>query len=92
MKNLGPACEADLNAAGIMTADQLAEAGVEGAFLRLLEARVSLGKPTHGCNAMYLYALHGAIHDVALAEVPELDKERYKAFTAELREAGAFEP
>ena len=90
MKNLGPACEVDLNAAGIMTAGQLITEGAEGAFLKLLESRVSQGKPTHGCNAMYLYALYGAIHDIGATEVPEQEKVRFKAFTAELRQAGAF--
>ena len=32
-RNLGPACERDLNAAGISTVAQLMQVGIEGAFL-----------------------------------------------------------
>jgi len=33
MRNLGPACARDLNAAGILTAEELKQVGIEGAFL-----------------------------------------------------------
>ena len=37
IKNLGPAVETELNAAGIMTAEQLREIGADAAYKRLLE-------------------------------------------------------
>jgi hypothetical protein len=90
LRNLGPACAADLNAVGIFTAADLVEAGVEGAFLRLLQGRVARGLSTHGCNAAYLYALYGAIHDCDWREVPEAEKAKFKAWTAAIRASGTF--
>ena len=90
MRNLGPACERDLNDAGIFTADQLISAGVVDAFLRMLEARSRRGRSAKACNAAYLYALYGAIHDVDWCAVPDSVKAEYKSFTAELRESGEF--
>lgn len=92
MRNLGPACEDDLNAAGIFTAQDLLDAGIEAAFIRLLQGRVARGFSTHGCNAAYLYALHGAIHDCDWRDVPEAKKSEYKKWTAEIRAAGTFTP
>lgn len=37
IKNLGPAMEAEFNAAGIMTAEQLRDLGADTAYARLLE-------------------------------------------------------
>ena len=37
IKNLGPAMEAEFNAAGIQTAEQLREMGADAAYARLLE-------------------------------------------------------
>lgn len=92
MRNLGPACEQDLNAAGILIAQDLIDAGIEAAFIRLLQGRVARGLSTHGCNAVYLYALHGAIHDCDWRDVPEAKKSEYKKWTAEIRAAGTFTP
>ena len=90
MRNLGPACEADLNAVGITKASQVIELGVEDTFIKMLLGRKRDGRSAKCCNAAYLYAIHGAIHDVDWRDVPDSMKEHYKAFAAELRESGQF--
>lgn len=90
MRNLGPACEQDLNAAGITNAEQLIELGAEEAFVQMMIARKKHGLSTKCCNAVYLYALHGAIHDIDWRELPESKKSEFKEFTAELRQSGQF--
>ncbi|MFK7734854.1 MAG: TfoX/Sxy family DNA transformation protein [Pirellulaceae bacterium] len=90
MRNLGPACERDLAAAGIHTATQLKELGPEEAFVRMLVGRRKTGRPTKCCNAAYLYAIHGAIHDCDWRELSEKQKRDYKAFTSELRSSRQF--
>jgi len=90
MRNLGPACEADMNAAGIFTAGQLAELGDVAAFLKMLEGRQVRGTSAACCNAAYLYAIYGAIHDVDWRAVPDKKKAEFKSLTAELRESGRF--
>lgn len=90
MRNLGPACEQDLNAVGIMTADDVKRLGPEGTFIRMLRGRVQLGRATLSCNAIYLYAIHGAIHEMDWRDLPVKTKEKYKSFTAQLRESGQF--
>ncbi len=90
MRNLGPACERDLNAAGIFTAQDLLDAGIELAFIKLLQGRVARGLSTFGCNAAYLYAMYGAVHDLDWRNVPAAKKLEFKKWTAELRESGEF--
>lgn len=90
MRNLGPACETDFNAVGVRTADQLKKLGPEGAFIKMLMGRKKIGRSAKCCNAAYLYAIHGAIHDIDWRALPEKKKAEYKAFTAELRESGQF--
>lgn len=90
MRNLGPACEQDLNAVGILTAQDLIELGPEGAFIKLLQGRVKRGVGAKCCNAAYLYAIYGAIHNVDWREIPEKKKTEFKQFTADLRDAGTF--
>ena len=90
LRNLGPACERDLVAAGITSAQQLKELGAEEAFLQMLIARKQSGRSTKCCNAAYLYALYGAIHDIDWRELPEDLKIQFKDFTAELRASGQF--
>ena len=90
MRNLGTACEEDLAAAGIHTAEQLKKLGPEEAFVQMLIARAKLGSSGKCCNAAYLYALYGAIHDIDLRELPEKKKAEYKALAAEMRESGQF--
>ena len=90
MKNLGPACERDLNAVGINTAEDLKNLGAEAAFLKMLDGRVQRGDGTKCCNAAYLYAIYGALHDIDWRKVPQRKKNEFKRFTAELRESGHF--
>jgi hypothetical protein len=91
MRNLGPACEKDLNAVGIMTAEQVIKFGTEETFIRMLLGRKKIGRSAKCCNALYLYAIHGAIHDIDWRGLPEKKKRQFKEFAAELRESGRFD-
>ncbi len=91
MRNLGPACEQDLNAVGILTAEQLIELGPEEAFVKMLIGRKQQGRGAKCCNAAYLYALYGAIHDIDWRDVPERKKEEFKKLTAEMRQSKIYE-
>ena len=90
MRNLGPACEADFVAAGITTAEQIKRLGAEGAFIAMLNGRLEQGRSTKCCNAAYLYAIYGAIHDLDWREIPEPKKKQFKKLTAEMRESGKY--
>ncbi len=90
MRNLGPACEQDLNAAGISTAEELIALGPVEAFVKMLIGRKQQGHDTKCCNAAYLYALYGAIHDIDWREVPEEKKQEFKKLTAEMRQSKVF--
>ena len=76
MRNLGPACEKDLNAAGIMTAEQVKTLGAEETFVRMLLGRIQQGRSASCCNAAYLYAIYGAIHDIDWRKNPRTKKGR----------------
>jgi len=91
MRNLGPACEEVLNAGGICSAADLHQVGVKEAYVQLLIGLRQRGAKANCCNAAYLYALHGALHDIDWREVPESLKEEYKAFAAEIRQSGQFQ-
>lgn len=56
----------------------------------MLMGRVKEGRNTRCCNALYLYALYGAIHDIDWRQIPNARKEEFKRFAAELRESGKF--
>ena len=90
LRNLGPACQQDLNAAGIYTAADLKALGAEDAFVQMLIARKRQGRSANCCNAAYLYALYGAIHDIDWRALPEKKKEQFKELAAELRHSGQF--
>ncbi len=90
MRNLGPACEKDLNAAGIFTAADVIRLGAEETFLRMLIGRSEQGRSTNSVNAAYLYAIYGAIHDLDWREIPDAKKNEFKALAAEIRESGRF--
>lgn len=90
MRNLGPVCQRDFNAVGVYTAEQLKQLGVEGAFVKMLVGRKQTGRSASCCNAAYLYALYGAIHDIDWRELPEKKKAEFKALAAEMRESGQF--
>ena len=91
MRNLGPAVEKDLNTAGIFYADEVKQLGAEKTFIRMLEGRQALGRSAACCNALYLYALYGAIHDIDWRAIPPEKKIAFKALTKTLRKAGRFE-
>lgn len=90
MRNLGPAVEKDLAAVGIKTAQQVIDLGAEDTFVKMLLGRKKIGRSAKCCNALYLYAIYGAIHDIDWRELPEKLKAEFKEFTAELRESGQF--
>lgn len=90
MRNLGPACQADLHAAGIVSAQDLIDLGPEASFRMMLQARIDQGKSTKCCNAAYLYAIYGAIHDLDWREIPEHKKREFKKLTASMRESGFY--
>ena len=91
MRNLGAACETYLNAVGIHTAADLIDLGAKEAFIQLLIGRKKLGRSAKCCNAAYLYAIYGAIHDIDWRELPKAKKDEFKKLTAELRESRQFE-
>lgn len=90
LRNLGPVCEQDLKAAGIQTADQLKQLGAEAVFVKMLNARKERGLSVGCCNAAYLYALYGAIHDIDWRDIPEAKKSEFKSLTAEMRASGLY--
>lgn len=90
MRNLGPACEQDLNAVGIFTAKELSRLDPKDAFVQMLDGRAKLGRSAKCCNASYLYAIYGAVHDFDWRDIPEKVKADFKKFTAKLRESGQY--
>lgn len=85
LRNLGPACERDLNVVGIYTLNDIRRWGVEGTFVRMMEGRIAGGKGGKCCNASYLYALWGAVENCDWRDVPEAKKAEFKCLTARLR-------
>ena len=85
LRNLGPACERDLNAVAIYTADDIRKLGIEETFIRLMEGRQLRGTGVSCFNAAYLYALYGALEDCDWREIPEEKKREFKRLTAGLR-------
>ena len=90
MRNLGPACEKDLNEAGIMTAHDLIAIGPEEAFRLMLLSRIRSGRSAKCCNAAYLYAIYGAIYDMDWRAIPEQKKIDFKNLTSSMRRSGKF--
>lgn len=90
MRNLGPAVEKDLAAAGVVNSAQVLSLGVKKTFLKMLDGRLKLGRSAKCCNALYLYSIYGAIHGIDWREVPEGKKHEYKAFTERLRKTKRY--
>lgn len=90
MRNLGPAVERDLNAAGLYHASEVEMLGPEKTFLRMLEGRRANGRSAKCCNALYLYALYGAVHDIDWRDIPDAQKQEFKSLTDRLRKSGRF--
>lgn len=90
MRNLGLAVERDLNAVGIVTAQQVIDLGPEAAFLKMLEGKAKTGTAAKAVHAAWLYALYAAIHDIDWREVPEKVKTEFKQLTADMRASGHY--
>lgn len=85
LRNLGPACERDLNAVGIYTLADILDRGVEATFLQLMQGKPKRKKGGKIFHATYLCALYGAVHDLDWRDIPESKKEYFKRLTAQLR-------
>ncbi len=85
LRNLGPACERDLNAVGIYTLADIKQHGIEGTFLQMMQGRRNRNKGGKCFNAAYLYALYGAVHDLDWRKIPEAKKNQFKKLTTQLR-------
>ena len=81
LRNLGPACESDLHAVGIYTLEDIESHGVEGTFLKFINWRRKRNQGKSCYNALYLYALYGAVHDLDWREIPQEKKDEFKALT-----------
>lgn len=84
MRNLGPACEAHLNAAGIFTAAEVVRLGIEETYERMVAAQAATGKRIV-VHPAYLYALYGALEDCDWRQVPQVKKNEFKAICHRLR-------
>lgn len=78
LMNIGKEMARKLNAVGIHTPEQLAEAGSKEAFFRLKTVfpQVCL---------VHLYALEGAIQNIEFNSLPEEKKKELKGFSDQLR-------
>lgn len=85
MLNLGPKTEKDFNEVGIYTAQQLIKLGVYKAFDKLIEGRMKSGRSMKCFNAIYLYAIYGAIENIDWMDIPEKKKLEFKSYTKKLR-------
>lgn len=90
MLNLGPVVESDLLKVGITSPKQIIELGAKKTFIQMLVGRIKAGRGAKCCNAVYLYAIYGAIHNIHWNEIPEEKKNEFKQFTKELRKSGRF--
>ena len=88
LRNLGVEAEKDFESAGIKTAEELMKLEPKEAFLKILKGRAKRAKKVSCCNALYLYAIYGAIYDMDWRMIPETKKEGFKHFTKSLREKG----
>jgi hypothetical protein len=86
LRNLGPACQRDLNSVGIFNLNDLRKFGVEETYHRILIGRIQRAEATKSPSAIYLYALYGALHDLDWREIPEKKKQEFKKLAAELRQ------
>ena len=90
MRNLEPAMEKDLNAAGIFYASEVKKLGVKKTFIQMLEGRLKLGRSDSCCNALYLYSIYGAIQNLGWRNISAIKKKEFKDFTNTLRKSGYF--
>ncbi len=90
MRNLGPAVEKDLAAAGVFYASQVLKLGPVKTFLKMLDGRMKLGRSAGCCHALYLYSIYGAIHNLDWREIPAKKKKEFKILTDKLRKSGKY--
>ena len=57
----------------------------------MLEGRLKLKHSAKCGNALYLYSLYFAIHDLDWHKIPDSKKDEFKAYTKKLRSSGKFE-
>ena len=81
LRNIGPVCSKHLLDVGIDSLAKLKKLGAKQAFLKLCQHPNFAGE----YNALYLYALEGAILDCDFRDIPEEKKKQYKELTATLR-------
>ncbi len=84
LRNLGPACQADLAAVGITTLGGIKSLGVEQTFELVFGYRASQGG-IKGISPIYLYALFGAVHDIDWRHIPDASKSELRAFFVQLK-------
>jgi hypothetical protein len=82
-KNIGKKCAPHLYDAGIYCLNDLKKIGTEEAYFRIWQKN-----PTSvQLNAIYLYALEGAILEIDCWSIPEERKKVLKKYIAELRKS-----
>ncbi len=82
LKNIGITFSKKLINAGIDTPQKLKKLGSKEAFLQIYKSGGFCDK----FNALYLYALEGAILNCDWKEIPKETKAEFKNFTKNLRE------
>lgn len=81
LRNIGPKTARQLISVGITSKEQLKKLGPEKAFMKIWS---KFGGEME-INALYLYALEGAIHDVDFRAIPKKRKKEFRKLTKELR-------
>lgn len=87
MRNLGPTMERALNAAGVYYAHEVRKLGARETFAKMIAGRAKLGRGAKCYNALYLYAIYGAIHDLDWRDIPARKKAEFKSYTNQLRQS-----
>lgn len=82
-KNIGPRCANHLYEAEIFCLEDLEKLGAEEAFFQIWKTNPQAVE----INAMYLYALEGAIQEVNCLTLPQKRKDELKAYAESLRQS-----
>ena len=77
LRNIGKTLEAKLKSVGIMTAEELKDAGSEEAYVRL---KLRYPEAKSMC-LVHLYAIEGAVTDEEYNQLSKDVKQRLKAFS-----------
>ena len=83
--NIGPVVVRDLSAVGISTLGDLRGVGATAAYESVMVDKLHRGKGSRPFNAMYLYALFGAVQDVNCMHLSGAVREALKRRSDELR-------